>query len=213
MILANLTGGERHPLYARLATQNGIRHYDFLRSIVETAIATQQPFLSQTILKALNHHAIACLHECVGEYRPCRVDVGGRDFPPEHWRVPDLMDQFTNTVNRYWHESNEFGLAAYVLWRLTHIHPFINGNGRTARAACLFVLCVKTGQWLPTQEILPNLIKRTHDDCITLLQRADTAWSEGSETDLDASLTEIAQYLHRLVHGPGGMAPSPHPST
>ncbi len=74
MILANLTGGENHRLYSRLGTQNGIRHYDFLRSIVETAITTQQPFLSQTILKALNYHAIVCLHEFAGEYRPCQVE-------------------------------------------------------------------------------------------------------------------------------------------
>jgi hypothetical protein len=29
-------------------------------------------------------------------------------------------------------------LAAYGLWRLNWIHPFVEGNGRTARAVCYF---------------------------------------------------------------------------
>lgn len=202
MILSNLPGGEDNSVYQQLAAQNGIRHYDFLYSIVGTAIATQQPFLSQTLLKALNYHAIVCLHEFAGEYRPCKVTVGNRDFPPEHWKVPDLMDQFTNTVNRYWHETDPFVLAAYVLWRLTHIHPFINGNGRTARAACLFVLCAKQNQWIPTEEILPNLIKQNQDQCIALLRKADDT---RTYDDFGSSLLEIANFLYCLVAGPDGI--------
>jgi Fic family protein len=69
--------------------------------------------------------------------------------PPEHYRVGALMEDFVNTVNREWEKSDPVVLAAYVLWGLNAIHPFINGNGRTARAACYFVLCLKAGQWLP----------------------------------------------------------------
>ena len=55
------------------------------------------------------------------------------------------MDDFVNTVNRAWEKADELTLGAYVLWRLNHIHPFINGNGRTARAASYFVICLKLG--------------------------------------------------------------------
>ena len=57
------------------------------------------------------------------------------------------MDDFVNLINLYWESGDTVRLSAEVLWRLNFIHPFINGNGRTARAACYFVLCVKCG-WM-----------------------------------------------------------------
>ena len=99
-----------------------------------SALSIDRPFLSQTVTKAINYHAIACLHTDAGEYRPCPVEVGDYQ-PPEHCRVDALMDDFVNIVNRRWEKADPVWLAAYVLWRLNHIHPFINGNGRTARAA------------------------------------------------------------------------------
>ncbi|MGH6935150.1 MAG: Fic family protein [Methylocella sp.] len=104
----------------------------------------QRNFISHTILKALNFHAIACLHVNAGEYRPCSVQVGSHN-PPEHYRVSALMDDFVNEVNLQWDRTDEVVLASLVLWKLNYIHPFINGNGRTARAACHIVLCVKAG--------------------------------------------------------------------
>ena len=160
MILYELTGQrEDHPVYQSMAVANGNRHYSFLRSAVEAALAIDGPFLSQTVLKAINYHAIACLHPYAGEYRPCPVTVGGYE-PPEHYRVAALMDDFVNRVNRYWDRCDPVVLAAYVLWRLNHIHPFINGNGRTARAACYFVLCLKLKTWLPGKTIVPELLRK-----------------------------------------------------
>ena len=71
MILFDLSNSEAHPAYQALAISNGDRQFSFLQSIVNAAIQTGQPFLSQAILKALNYHAIACLHTNAGEYRPC----------------------------------------------------------------------------------------------------------------------------------------------
>ena len=59
----------------------------------------------------------------------------GDYHPPEHYRVQALMDDFVNNVNRSWENADPVVLATLVLWRLNNIHPFINGNGRTARAA------------------------------------------------------------------------------
>lgn len=150
VIVFNLTASENHPVYQELEIANGNRQYDFLRSIVTTAAALGRPFLSQHVIKALNFHAITCLHQSAGEYRPCLVQVGNHT-PPEHYRVDALMEDFVNLVNRMWSEADPVVLAAFVLWQLNYIHPFINGNGRTARAACYFVLCLRLGRWLPGQ--------------------------------------------------------------
>ena len=90
-------------------------------------------------------------------------------------------------------------LAAYVLWRLNHIHPFINGNGRTARAACYFVLCVKLGGWLPGTVILPELLRNSEirDRYVQALRQADAAAERG---DGDDPLSPMTQLLAELLH-------------
>ena len=191
MILSELVkGNEDHPAYRALEVANGGRHYDFLQSVVETSVTVGKPFLSQTVIKAINYHAIACLHPYAGEYRPCAVTVGDHD-PPDHYRVNALMDDFVNEVNRYWHDLDEVSLAAYVLWRLNWIHPFINGNGRTARAACYFVLCVKLGGWLPGTVILPELLRRpeNRDRYVQALRHADSTEWNGDMHDFLSPMT------------------------
>ena len=138
-----------------------------------------RPFLSQTLIKALNFHAIACLHVNAGDYRPCQVRVGAH-IAPEHYRVAALMDDFVNTVNRNWETTDSVVLATHVLWRLNNIHPFINGNGRTARASAYFVLCIAAGGWLPGTMILPELITRDRDEyCVHLQHAHDTLKASG----------------------------------
>jgi hypothetical protein len=138
VIVFELTGREDHPVYQELQIANANRQYDFLRSIVSASLGMGRPFLSQHVIKAFNFQAITCLHTNPGEYRPCPVNVGAH-IPPEHYRVAALMDDFVNMVNRNWDTTDAVFLATFVLWRLNNIHPFINGNGRTARAACYFV--------------------------------------------------------------------------
>lgn len=194
MILFELTQTESHPVYQDLEISNGNRQYDFLRSIVTASLGANRPFLSQHVIKALNFQAITCLHTNPGEFRPCAVTVGTYS-PPEHYRVGALMDDFVNDVNRKWETADPLFLAAYVLWRLNHIHPFINGNGRTARATCYFVLCLKVGFWLPGLTILPELIRRERAAYVLALQAVDNSLASGSIdfTALHALLSSLLQ--------------------
>lgn len=194
MILFELTNTESHPLYQSLEIANGNRQYDFLRSIVTIAIGASRPFLSQTIIKALNFQAIACLHTNAGEFRPCQVCVGDH-IPPQHYRVQALMDDFVNTLNHAWTNTDAVSLATYALWRLNNIHPFINGNGRTARAAAHFVLCVKSGGWLPGEPILPELIRENHAEYVSALRHAHATFSAGA-----VDLALLHALLSRLIN-------------
>ena len=173
MILYELMGNnESNPVYQTLQNENYFRQHSFLRSVVYASLNSKRPFLSQTIIKAMNYHAITCLHSSAGEYRPCSVNVGGFS-PPEHYRVNDLMDDFVNSVNRHWETSQPIWLSAHVLWKLNWIHPFINGNGRTARAACYFVLCVKAGGLIGGSTLLPELLRIHKSRYVKALKRAD----------------------------------------
>jgi hypothetical protein len=193
MIVYELLDTEDHPVYQDLQIANLGRQYDFLRSIIATSLALGRPFLSTHVIKALNFHAITCLHTNPGEFRPCPVYFKDSDHkPPDHYRVQALMDDLVNQVNRMWEQSDPLALAAFILWRLNHIHPFINGNGRTARAICYFVLCLKLGGWLAGTTILPELIRRDRKEYVDALRHADK-----SLPNLD--LAPLQQLLERLL--------------
>ncbi len=198
MILIDLVGSEQHPIYQELEVSNGTRQYDFLKSIVGTALALDKAFLSGYIIKALNFHAITCLHPSAGEYRPCDVKVGEDYQPVPPYRVQALMDDFINTVNRVWAEADAVVLTCFVLWRLNAIHPFINGNGRTARAASYFVLCVKSGGWLAGTTILPELIRKEHTAYVEALKQADASLKTG-QLDLTALHTLVSNLLKQQI--------------
>lgn len=210
MIVFELVNTENHPVYQALEISNGNRQYDFLRSIVQASLDIGKPFLSQQVIKALNFHAIVCLHTNAGEYRPCPVTVGVHN-PPQHHRVPALMDDFVNTVNRSWDQTDPVALATYVLWRVNNIHPFINGNGRTARAACYFVLCVKVGGLLPGTTILPELIRQNHAEYCTALQLAHDSFTAGN-LDLTVLHALVARLVAEQLQTAGINQPGPTPA-
>ncbi|KXJ56107.1 MAG: hypothetical protein AXW12_08710 [Thalassospira sp. Nap_22] len=189
MIIYEITNTEDHPVYRELEVSNGTRQYSFLNSIMDASLQMKRPYLSQNVIKSLNFHAITCLHITAGEYRPWGVVVGEHE-PPLHFRVQALMDDFVNTVNRSWENTDPVSLATYVLWRLNHIHPFVNGNGRTARAACYFVLCLKLEKFPQGETILPERIKQNRDEYCAALKHADDTLKSGK---LDLTL------LHNLV--------------
>lgn len=204
MFLFELTSTEDHPVYRAMESANDNRQYDFLRSVVVASLDMGRPFLSQSIIKALNYQAINCLHIAAGEYRPCAVAVGDHQ-PPPHWRVPAAMEDFVNIVNRNWDAADEVVLATYVLWRLNNIHPFVNGNGRTARAASYFVLCLKLGGWPEGSIIFPELIRRERDEYCRALQRAHDTFARSGEPDL----THLHVLVARLLREQLASAPSP----
>ena len=85
-------------------------------------------------------------------------------------------------------------MAAFMLWRLNWVHPFIEGNGRTARAACYYLLCLKAGALLPGRKIVPERIRENRAPYYAALQAADRQWEEGQ---LDC--WELANYLEGLL--------------
>ena len=99
-----------------------------------------------------------------------------------------------STVQENWYRWGPTDLAAYVLWRLNWIHPFIEGNGRTARAACYYLLCVRSGSLLPGRKIVPERIKEDRKGYVDALIAADRAWDAGQ---LEFNVME--EYLAALL--------------
>ena len=175
---------EQHPVYRELESSNLARHYEFLFSIINSAIGIQRPFISTAVVKALHFHAVVGLYESAGKYRAGEVQVG--DFMPvPHYKVDSLMNDCINQINWQWQIMNPIELAAWALWRINWIHPFENGNGRTSRAVCYFVLCVRAGNLLPGENVLPELLRRERDEYVRALRHADSHHGDVTQlTDL-----------------------------
>jgi len=72
--------------------------------------------------------------ENAGNYRKTQVRIAGAPFtPPESWQINGLMTEWSNWVASVGRSIQPVALAAEAHHRLVAIHPFIDGNGRTAR--------------------------------------------------------------------------------
>jgi Fic family protein len=180
-------------LAARIQERNLIRQYDLLTNCIEIGIAKGPTAFDKYTLWALNHVAVANIAQFGGRFREEPIYVGNH-LPPHFKEVPELMDRYFVFIHENWHVTHPTVLAAYALWRLCWIHPFVEGNGRTARAACYYILCARTGALLPGNKIVPERIRENRQPYYDALRAADQAWHNGN---LD--LTDLANYLAGLV--------------
>lgn len=105
--------------------------------------------LAQARTSDLTEHAVLDIHETIlrgiddanaGRYRAVRVRISGSMVVlPNPIKVPDLMREFITflTTNRTMHPVE---LAAEAHYQLVTIHPFVDGNGRTARLLMNLIL-------------------------------------------------------------------------
>lgn len=72
--------------------------------------------------------------ENAGNYRKTQVHIAGVPLiPPEPWLVAKLMTEWGDWVASSEKSFHPVALAAQAHHRLVAIHPFVDGNGRTAR--------------------------------------------------------------------------------
>ena len=186
---------ENPELYDRVQEQNLNRQYELLTNCVEIGLMKGPVSFDKYLLWALNHAAVANISQFGGRFRKEPIYVGNHK-PPHFNDVSDWMDRCISTIQENWYIWTETELAAYGLWRLNWIHPFIEGNGRTARAACYFLLCVRSGYLLPGTKIVPERIRESRGSYEAALTAADRAWDSGH---LD--FREMEEYLAGLLQG------------
>ena len=72
--------------------------------------------------------------ENAGRYRVVPVIITGTEYvPPAASRVPGLMKSFVKRIPGYRKTLHPVHFAARLHKELVNIHPFVDGNGRTAR--------------------------------------------------------------------------------
>ena len=181
-------------LYARVQEQNLLRQYDLLTNCIEIGVSKGIEAFDKYTLWSLNAVAVSNIAQFGGRFREQPIYVGGH-IPPHFKEVPNLVDQFISVIHENWTIINHPTiLPAYALWRLNWIHPFIEGNGRTARAACYYLMCLRHGGLLPGRKIVPERIRENRGPYYAALQAADRHWADGQ-----FNVDELASYLADLL--------------
>ena len=104
--------------------------------------------------------------ETAGEYRKGQVFITGTEYvPPVAEEVPKCMAALVTELTEQQRKLHPVELAAYAHRRLVDVHPFQDGNGRTARLLMNLIL-INLGYCIVS---IPPVLRH---DYIVALQRA-----------------------------------------
>lgn len=197
-------------LKAEAEAKNGLRQYDVGIRIIETAIerGPAEFKLRPSTILALHREALTGISSYAGLWRPAGVEIqGSKHSPPGAYLVPEFVESMCDYVNDRWQEATAIHLAAYLMWRLNWIHPFADGNGRTARMTSYVVMSIKVGRVLAGTPTIPEQIVSNRVPYFDALDEADQACKNGRvdvskmEELLAALLANQLMSIYKLAGG------------
>lgn len=200
-----LTEGSRGPLedlseeqVAAREARNALLQFDEMQRIILSSTREKKPFrLRPSAIMELNRIAVDGLEPSAGAFRAVNVAIEGSQHSPPEWEdVTKHVEEMCDFMNSKWDSSTPLFLASYVMWRLNWIHPFSNGNGRTARVVSYLVLCVRLGYLLPGKRTIPDMIAQDKGPYYQALDQADIAWFGG-----ECNVSAMEELLHELLAG------------
>ena len=125
------------PLKEHLEAINHKEAIDYIKQLSQNGAALTEYDLKQIhsiILKSIDK-------ENAGVYRSLPVMISGSTYlPPQPYLVAKLMEDYFIFYNQHKDTLHTVILAAEMHERLVTIHPFIDGNGRTARLIMNLIL-------------------------------------------------------------------------
>jgi Fic family protein len=199
---------------ARREAENGLRQFVLALDIIRTHVKdAERPFkLRAGPILQLHQAALDGLHRLAGTFRNTPVKIhGSLHQPPEPALVADEVQSLCEYVNDNWTKS-AVHLAAYVLWKMNWIHPFADGNGRTARAVSYVVLSIKLDSLLPGTPTIPEQIAADKDPYYKALEQADKAWT-GNKVDVSALESLLGNMLAKQLLNAAKQAAGENPAS
>ncbi|WP_211003478.1 Fic family protein [Phaeobacter sp. HS011] len=148
--------------------------------------------LSEALIRQIHAKIEDKVGETPGSYRQRDVKISQALFtPPSHTDVPICMKEM---IAIYLEDSTAHPIvrAAWLHNRFTYIHPFLDGNGRTARLLQDFALL--SGKLFPTG--VPSALRDDYYDAL----------SEADNDDWDGLVSIIANRQLNIVAKASGIA-------
>ena len=131
-----------------LKPEQEIRNYFLALNSLEEKLKRRETFSKEMILEVQAMVEKGASKEKIGLRGPMPPGVlfavydavtGTPDYiPPEYSDIPELLDELVNYVNTT--DDHPLIIAAVVHYQLVTIHPFEDGNGRTARLMSGYIL-------------------------------------------------------------------------
>lgn len=120
-------------------------HYDALNYLYEMIERDTKQTVSEVFIRSLHELVMRETDRAeAGAYRTTNVVITGSDHtPPEVSEVPMLMRDLISWVRKNQNKRHPIELASLLHHQLTFIHPFTDGNGRTARLVMNLILMNK----------------------------------------------------------------------
>jgi len=118
------------PLREHFEATNHQKAFNFLEGLVKPGIS-----ITEDVIK--NVHKIILTeidNQYAGRYRDVNVRIlGAIKSPPRFEKVPRRMEKYVNQIQENQQKLNVIEMSAFIHYGLVEIHPFVDGNGRTAR--------------------------------------------------------------------------------
>ena len=131
-----------------LKPEQEIRNYYLALNLLEEKLKKKEAFSKEMILEVQAMVEKGASKEKIGLRGPMPPGVlfavydavtGAPDYiPPEYSDIPELLNELVDYVNTT--DDHPLIIAAVVHYQLVTIHPFEDGNGRTARLMSGYVL-------------------------------------------------------------------------
>lgn len=127
------------PLKDHLEAKNHYEALEYLSSLVEK---DKKQTISEQLIRSLHQLTVQETEkEWAGKYRNSNVIIGGAEHkPPEAIDVPYEMKKLIKWWGQNQKKLHPIELAAIVHHKLVYVHPFFDGNGRTARLIMNLIL-------------------------------------------------------------------------
>lgn len=195
---------------AKGEARNGLRQYDAGIQEAHNAIERGTFRLRPSLICSLHREALNGLSAYAGIFRPGAVEIGkSRHIPPPAHLVHGLVEELCDYVNENWNRT-PLHLAAYVMWRLNWIHPFVDGNGRTSRTVSYVILAIRAGYVPSGSPSIPDQIVQNRTPYFEALEAADETWKANriDVTKMEMLLeTLLARQLKSFFETVGGRLP------
>lgn len=143
-------------------------HFEALNYLYEFIEKDSRHSVSEVFIRNIQQLIVKETNKVwAGSYRNSNVIITGSNHtPPDASAVPHLMSNLIKWVNNNKDKLSLIELAAFLHHKIVFIHPFFDGNGRTARLVMNLILMQKG---YPLVMILKNDRRRYYDS----LDKAD----------------------------------------
>jgi Fic family protein len=172
-------------------------HYEAMQFLYDLIEHEKRHTLSEHLIRSLQQLVVSETDpKSAGSYRAGSVMITGSSHaPPEAHEIPHLMRQLVAWINSRPASMHPVEVAALAHHRLVFIHPFVDGNGRTARLLMNLLLMQKG---YPLAVILKNDRKKYYE----ALDSADKG-KPGKLAVLVAQAVERSMTLYLRALGSG----------